>query len=309
MDTRDKDTGKSNLDVCLADLHSQGYRAVALKLCPSQFGRPVTRKRIYIIGSLELDYSDLQSLASFIAALQVPDSERPSIPLSPFLLADDDPLIDAFYEDALAAKHTKAAKLANQRTAADVDDPKWITERNVPFVTQPRHRDVRWSDPVSATNRWYDLLTDRERQCLATKHSNGVCDLSQIEKRDGNQVDDGCPCITPNGVFFHTGLNRLLVPIERCALQGLQFDASLLCMYDGPFLNDLSGNGYRGPVLEIITIGIVHIYASKWCVAQDTAVNHEQPTTSDVCIDDMLGDGLANVETFLDLCNDFMADC
>ena len=263
-----------------------------------------------MLGSLDLTWSELQTFATVVGALHVPDTARPSFPLAAFLLPVGHPMIDAFYDDALADKYFKASKKTSD--TSNGTDAKWVLERNVPFVTCPRARSSKWCDPVAASNKWYDLLTARERECLRTKSAIGIADLSQTEKRDGNQSDAGCPCVTPHGVYWHMSHERLLTPIERCALQGVCIPRRLLAMFDAAFYNDMAGNGYCCPVLMSLVIGLLHVYSERFqstTSATSSSDTVEPSNDSNIELDSMLCDGLSHIDEFMSECNDLLAEC
>lgn len=47
---------------------------------------------------------------------------------------------------------------------------------------------------------------------METGEHSGVKDLSQGEKRTGQIMQAGTPCLTPQGVYYVLHLNRVMVP-------------------------------------------------------------------------------------------------
>ena len=257
----DPSTGTTALDTCLADLRGAGYSAVAMKLCPRRFGVPVRRARIYIIASLILTLTELEAVCESISSLQV---ETPCS-LDNFMLRDNDPLVSRWFEACLAKKRVAAAKDASKAATAECEDAKWITEHQVAFTTEgPRtNSDSKFAKAITQ-GRWVDLLTWREQTALGTKPSvDGVCDLSQTEKREETVIEDGAPCVTPHSVLFHLGRERTCLPVEKCAMQGLTFPPEVLDMFPDDVLADLAGNSFHVMITMCVLVSLLRVYARR----------------------------------------------
>lgn len=82
---------------------------------------------------------------------------------------------------------------------------------------------------LQARYPWLSLLSSREsdllKLCLSSSSSQepsgGVVDLSQSLGR--SYLRQCCPCVTPSGRFFSLDRHRLLLGVEKLALQGLVF--------------------------------------------------------------------------------------
>ena len=306
------ESGRSQLDRCLSDLRALGYRAVALALCARRIGLPVNRARVYIVGSLELSFAELTSLVDSVAAMESRDADD-TIPMSAFLLEESSPLITRGFEDRVAGKFANASS----SSAAPVADFKWVLKTDQPFsdVSSQVTRSSSWMSP-DAANKWVDILTDRERRCLTvTTNRTGVLNLSQDQDR-GAVTDDGCPCVTPKGVYFSMDRARLLVAIEHCALQCMRFDPSVLDRFSWSFLHDLAGNGFNGGVMSVFIISLLITYARRHVQANPVVVpvpapasditSDAPPTFSDD--DALLVEGLNAHDDFLGQCDDLLAD-
>ncbi len=140
------------------------------------------------------------------------------------------------------------------------------------------------------TNRWYDLLHERERKMARDKCApNHVADLSQCDERD--VVGDGCcPCVTPGAIFFDYDLMRLYLPVERCALQGITFPRSLLSEFSHTFWNDLSGNAFCCPVF-IAILNALFIVLGKEFTTRTIANPLARARAEDV--EQLLSDGMS----------------
>ena len=82
------------------------------------------------------------------------------------------------------------------------------------------------SPALEARYPWLSLLSSREadllRLCqLSSAFSGGIIDLSQSLGR--SHLRQCCPCVTPSGRLFSLDRHRLLLGVEKLALQGLVF--------------------------------------------------------------------------------------
>ncbi len=307
---------RSNMDICLDNLRAAGYNAVGLRLCPYGLGLPVTRARIYLIASCVLSLQELEAISDGLKAQCLEENDSSSrIPLETFLLPDGHPMIEAEYNRVLESKGRRAQAKA-RRTTDDGEDCKWVLEHSLPFCgSGSRVKTNRYMSATTAS-QWLDVLTDRELQNLATKPSTiGVAELSQSEKREttDNKVADTCPCIIPNGVFFHLGKLRLLCPLERLSLQGIPVDEHVFDQYDADFWNELSGNSFNAYVMSAIMSSFLLIHARK--AASDASsssggsgVAASSSGEADVVYDTLLCEGLDGIDPALALCDELLSD-
>ncbi len=222
---------------------------------------PERRSRIFIIASLELTLTELQEVVAIVKRWVVEEDES-RIPLRSFLFKEGAPELDQWFDKLLETKAERAARTKESEKKKkdkddDAEDPKWVTQRMVPWDGQDRFAQdaaqtvwkQKWD--VGAT-RWLDVLTDREKDnsittsTKATEHLNAVKDLSQGEKRDGNTYIAGVPCLTPNAIAYlvHPSLNRLMTPPEKMAVQGIFVPTYISAQFDMELLDDLTGNSF-----------------------------------------------------------------
>ena len=303
----------SNLDTCLSDLKSLSYAAVAMRLCPWMFGMPVTRGRIYILASRVLSLVELESVSHGIHAqsLSADADASQRFHLNNFLLNDDHAFVQQEFDKLLEARGKRASASADAASAKSSDDQKWIMERTTPFCGSiNRTVTTRYHDALTASP-WMDLLKDRELENLSTKPAmTGVAELSQSEKRDGNFYDTGCPCVVPQGIYMHLERLRLLVPLERMALQGITVPPEVYEMFSSEFWNSLSGNSFCAPVLSAITSSLLLVHARKAAVATSAAsasAGHTSSSCDDVG-DVLMQEALAGLDEELVLCQDLLAE-
>ena len=114
----------------------------------------------------------------------------------------------------------------------------------------------RWHD-ISFVSRhpWWEANTKREQERIVTAEaqlshmpdvlSETIKDInSSVEYDIGSREPGVVSAITPGAIFWHLGLKRRLVGIERMALQGIFPDASLVSKFTQPFFERLAGNAF-----------------------------------------------------------------
>jgi hypothetical protein len=78
---------------------------------------------------------------------------------------------------------------------------------------------------------------------------------------------DIAPCITPNGTLWIRQTpekdNRLLLGIEKCALQGIYMLPNAAAAISNRDKNKLGGNGFCAPVTLAISIALFIVMAKK----------------------------------------------
>jgi hypothetical protein len=68
------------------------------------------------------------------------------------------------------------------------------------------------------------------------------------------EVDD-------EGTEYESG--RLILGLEKCALQGIFVDPSVACQFDDKFFHDLAGNAFCAPVILVIVVSILVVLGAK----------------------------------------------
>ena len=128
----------------------------------------------------------------------------------------------------------------------------------------------------------------------------------------GTETDHGCPCLTPNGIYFDTRRARLLTAVEQCALQCVRFDPSTLNDFSWSFLADLAGNSFNGGVISAIVIALLTVYAKRWAdehplPSPDVAADTSDGVDNDIDDDALLAEGLTAHDASMEQCDDFLA--
>ena len=101
---------------------------------------------------------------------------------------------------------------------------------------------------------------------------------------------------------MHLERLRLLVPLERCALQGIPVPPHILALFTRDFLNDMAGNSFCAPVINQMIIALLAVHAKKWCIAHPpVSAATMQP---DMSFDSLMSEGLAGLDDTLMLCEE-----
>ena len=72
-----------------------------------------------------------------------------------------------------------------------------------------------------------------------------------------------CHCITPDGAFWHTGRNRLLVDREKLVLQGVFPDYGLTESFSSAFEGDLAGNAFNSVDFVVAFLALMSAIAES----------------------------------------------
>ena len=136
-------------------------------------------------------------------------------------------------------------------------------------------------------------LTERQCRLLheaapnTPQESPQIVDLSQSSSRTRSAAPAGgelvVPCITPRGLFYHTGRMRKLLGLECLRLQGIWYDDlkgfPQVLATDNRALQDLAGNAFHGcccGALLLATLMAISMYrarldANVHCTQADSA--------------------------------------
>ena len=72
-----------------------------------------------------------------------------------------------------------------------------------------------------------------------------------------------CHCITPDGAFWHTGRNRLLVGKEKLALQGVFPTSELTTSFSSSFEGELAGNAFNSVDFVVAFLALMSVLAES----------------------------------------------
>ncbi len=312
-------TGLSNLQHCLHDLKRHGYVAVSFMLSPNEIGIPERRQRIFILASLELTLTELQEVVSIVKSFYVDtDNNEMRLPLESFLLKEPSPELSRWYDYCLDAKRDKELRKQNssKKEKADAEpkeDPKRVVQRQTPwdFHSNEKEATSMWKASSTAGNCWFDLLSDREREVLMeTGEHSGVKDLSQGEKRTGQITQAGTPCLTPQVVHYVLHLNRVMVPPEKMAVQGIFASMADMETFEETFLDDLMGNAFDAFAVAAVNLGKTVVQGRRLRRTQEA----KQPRFSQAAEvgnsdEDLMAEGLSGVDLAMAQCDDFLSEC
>ena len=270
-----------NRQFMLQELGNIGWVADTVSLDSSQLGAPTARKRAYIIAincykcnlSPEDSRKLLTSIVTCIQKLVVP-----MLPLTDFLLEDNDPYMQTFFES-----------LGNRGGHAE---PGW--EKT--FYAALSKAGMSWSECIvpdkTMKSKWYKTLKPREKMVLAyelKRHPQATCiDVGQSAGWSQVSETEVLPTMIPRGWFWirlEGREERLLTGKEMLMLHG--FPKSSLAnagsFSDGLF-RDLAGNSFHAFAFMATLIGLITYW--PFCGIPD------EPDVSDdaPAIDDVLGD-------------------
>jgi hypothetical protein len=247
--------GKSNLEVCREHLSRLGRNSIALKLSPIEFSIPEQRLRMFLIASKWLTSQELLKLAALVDRMKAPRN-LPLWSVETFMLPPGHPLIAAALRRELDTRYSAKSGAGVAKRSAKT------SSNNLA------------SDPLLASQcPWLDVLTDRQRQVFDKLKFTKVADLGQSEGRTPSPNGVEIPCIIPNSRLWvrlttHTlqgpqESGRLMLGIEKCAVQGIFMDESWEADFDEVFKNDLAGNAFCGPVMLVVVIALLLTVAKK----------------------------------------------
>ena len=72
-----------------------------------------------------------------------------------------------------------------------------------------------------------------------------------------------CHCITPDGAFWHTGRNRLLVGREKLALQGVFPNSEFTTSFSSSFEGELAGNAFNSVDFVVAFLALMSVLAES----------------------------------------------
>ncbi len=277
--------GESNLDVCLRVLGNLGFSTCVFRLCPTMFGIPQHRPRLYIYGARRAPAQIGNTLAELMAALAMGHSMRE---IDDFLLPEGHPAIRRAVTAQRAGAATAPDNAEGCRKRAEPKaqrDPK--KARRFPLWTNLHiarcaadcsrgASAVDWWDRPIINEALYTCfpglagLAPRERDLLSV-HSVGIpersariLDLSQ-GIRSANLCSSGArsaqpgisPCVLPGWRPWHTARCRFLNGLESLALQTVFYPLEaqgVLETFPSKLLHNLAGNAFNGACFLSVAI-------------------------------------------------------
>ena len=259
------------LDCCLRDLRDLGYWCVACRCSPTDFGFPIDRPRVWIIGMQQkalddsgVDPAMLERLVQ--SSLDSWASCRVSgLTFEHTLLPDDHPHVQKIIETCKGMPnvvYTRPLKIQRQKKH------------------QPWHEAHLCLARAEGNEAWYEsgipssdiqdlyptlrMLTPREFDMLHLRYAakypekqRRILDLSQSMNRQQKGRADVGATLTPNGRYFLTDKLRLVDGVECCLQQGLHWGphtVSMLARFKSGHLSELAGNAFHTWVCAAMTL-------------------------------------------------------
>ncbi len=281
--------GQSNLEVLKARLQESGYSVLDECLQCSDFGFPQSRQRYYIMG---FKHGDAHVLRRAHGILQ--DSKVSTLPLSAFLLSDDDPAVLRVGDwPGGGAEQPAAQKVKKEKKGAD-----YLTDHCQAFA----QFDIPWP-PVFAED------FAEKVGCLAHRCQELVYFLEQVHKAeltmgcefvaDVNLSIQWCrarkrevPCIVSSSRMWALHRGRLLAGEELLALQGfsIQVQHDYCDTWSHKQLVDLAGNAYNGAVLAAVVTAVLASHQPPLPVGGGAG----QPAACEATAQDLDGDAASS---------------
>jgi hypothetical protein len=237
------------------------------KLCPSMFGVPQFRERLWLpalpSSTLEQSGMSLSEARAFMSGVMnaLVGGERQS--LEAYLLAEQDPLVQDYYRVCTAS--------ASGGVSAGWDG--MVTCVAAP--PQTRTKILSWPEPHAKLLRndayWMHFLPDesilrhfpglhdileREFEVLRIKGvrtfpepTPRVLEISQSASRQGGPVTGATSVITPSGRKYISSRCRILLGLEGLRMQSIFYSPSqekTVREFSNSFLSDLAGNAMEG---------------------------------------------------------------
>jgi hypothetical protein len=273
------DDGLSNFDFCVHYLEECGYWVVCFRLTPQQFGFPVQRDRIYLLGlradivaASGLNPQQFTDLALDIMSRLVIGPEH-ARDLDDFLLPDDPPLIKDMVQKAAAKcsfdqarSHAAAANVLSRESSIGrgyKKAPKWPEAHAQKFdalgkdwweSSIPNQQTLDLFEGLKGLgDRHFDMLRMHNFQFPDRKRT---IDVSQSAGRARPTKDDGSNIVTPTCQMYLGHRCRLAHGREALSLQGLHFGdrQSRLNAYSDKLLLDLGGNAFMSLCFGAVTV-------------------------------------------------------
>ena len=280
-----KQLGPSNLQVCIGKLRSKGFHARALKLCPSLFGVPQLRPRLYFpafytsklrgqnVATEDADRILAGAVQRFIGSAAQNIDE--------YLLVEQDKKIQCEYtrlrlcadvqtaETALAlAQHQapKRRKMNDKKltqkwmnVAVDKSDEWWLN----PFSDPEILRD--YPGLLALGDRELELLR-HHRIDIPDLQAARTIDTSQTALRTRPSKAGRSYCLTPKARMYLTHRCRFVHGMEALRLQNVWYGShaedELLRMFGNATLFDMAGNAMEGCCLSCVIMASVCVLSA-----------------------------------------------
>ncbi len=262
----------TNYAACVRRLRSEGFLVTAWTLCPTLFGVPQQRNRIWFLAlradRLNSDTAADVAVETVLQGLMSRFVGHPMIPLDEFLLDETHLAVQRHYaklsDEAEAGRPKKRPKGIEAQTETV---PQWVERHlEVGIQTRQRQAEVRAATGAAADmnmkNHELKLQLFPGLRELNPRHWSqlrclGLCvpscevpcliDLSQMVDRSAVHVGK-IGCFTPAGFVFHTGRCRRILGNEGLRLQGILWPAALedrLLEFSDRLLASLAGNAFQ----------------------------------------------------------------
>lgn len=258
---------ESNLDCCHEQLAKLGKASLSVKANPTEFLIPENRLRLYIVASRRMSLEQLEQIPVLVESMKAREGED-IFPIDMFLLPKGHRLIKKALEEELEAK----------RECNTVKGPR-KTEKKKPWKKKSSNQEEDlnfYADPFQASQcPWLDTITEREVDILKTVPFTRVADLSQGKERVPAPKKEVAPCIAPNATLWVRMKpekdSRVIIGIEKCALQGIFMEPHVAEQFSNRFKDELAGNGFCSPVLLAISIAMFVAMGRKEKIEHDEA--------------------------------------
>jgi site-specific DNA-cytosine methylase len=268
----DQSTGEVGLNICTQTLEGLGFWVHVFRLCPTDYGIPQTRRRLWIVAIRRSYLAECgvtsEAVETTMRALMDKFCGHVQLDVDHFLLAEDDALVAR--QRAAAARSApehRAPQLAEgkrRRTAAATatPPPAWL-RKNMAKCDESGTTwlDLRLPEPA-ALQAYPELrrLTYREWDTLLVhgirlpEKAGRVIDLSQSSDRNGPRLG-AVGCVIPGARMLHTRRCRLLLGQEAMALQAI-FYANNDAVREAPnrLCMDLAGNAFNGACVLAVSL-------------------------------------------------------
>ena len=271
----------SNLAVALGKLSEAGFVCKAWHLCPTMFGVPQQRSRVWIAGLRRQVLEDAGvPAAEFTASMQNLMHRlvgHAMTPLDSFLWPENHPAVQELYDSLaytvfrpMSSEQLETCKWAQESRERSIQRhekwwlPSWALDESL-CTTLPGLRELQ--------PRMWDVLrshgiTDAD---LPQVSDPRTVDLSQSADRSSARSSSGdhggVGCFTPKGLHFHTGRCRRILGIEGLRLQNIWFNEDKLMQYPNALLQSLAGNAFSTNCCGAALLALLASFATL-CMAK-----------------------------------------
>ncbi len=262
-----------NATALQANLEHMGYNVKVVEVSPHRTALPQQRRRVYFVAADEHISSSatMQRVAELVASLEAQPSP---LPLDRFLLRSTHPLVveelhrleeKRHTADLVAVKRKKKVQgnepeLGGQEHKKHCGSAKWVGKQlsMASKSCSTVMTDSSWGFGDTSEikeSAWFQVLTQREQNTLLTLagcvraevRSGAVLDLSQeVDRKTMNTDARHTNCVTPDGQLWHLERSRLLLGVEKMALQAVLPPGPAVEGLPNKLACDLAGNAFNG---------------------------------------------------------------